>query len=79
MEQAQHGQNYIGSKNKQMSTLRQFKGLGVKLSPAVSITNMCNSVRGGESCGPKEGEIPTAIAQPGKTLGPGKSKPSNYF
>ena len=40
---------------------------------------MCNSVRGGESCGPKEGEIPTAIAQPGKTLGPGKSKPSNYF
>ena len=76
LEQAQHGQNYTCSKIKQMSTLRQFKGLGVKLSPAVSITNMSNSVRGGESCGLKEGKIPTAAAQPGKTLGPGKSKQS---
>ena len=76
LEQAQHGQNHIGSKKKQISTFRQFRELGVKLAPAVSITNMSNSVQRKESCGPKEKEIPTAVVQPGKILGPGKDKPS---
>ena len=44
LEQAQHGQNHICCKNRQMSTLWRFKGLGVKSSPAVTITNMSNSV-----------------------------------
>ena len=77
LEQAQHGQKHMGSNNKQMSTFgRHFRKLGVKLAPAVSITNMCNLVQRGESCGPKEKEIPTAVVQPGKILGPGKDKPS---
>ena len=77
LEQAQHGQKHLGSNNNQMSTFdRQFRELGVEFAPAVSITNMSGSVIRGELCGPKEREIPTAAAQPGKTLGPGKSKPS---
>ena len=67
LEQAQHGHNHIGSRNKQISTFRQFRELGIKLAPAVLITNMSNSVRGGELCCPKEGEIPTAATQRGKT------------
>ncbi|MCP3662262.1 MAG: hypothetical protein GY696_07165 [Gammaproteobacteria bacterium] len=67
LEQAKYEQNYSGSKNKQMSTLKQVKGIGVKLSPAISITNMFNSVLGGESCGLVEGEIPMAAVPPGKS------------
>ncbi|MCP3664980.1 MAG: hypothetical protein GY696_21200 [Gammaproteobacteria bacterium] len=77
LEQAQHGQKPMRSNNKQMSTFgRQFRELGIKLAPAVSITNMFNSVQSGELCDPKEREIPTAAAQPEKILGPGKSEPS---
>ena len=76
LEQAQHGQGHLGSNNnKQMSTFaRHFRKLNVRLAPAISITNMSASIQGGESCGPKEREIPVAIVQPGQTLGPGKDK-----
>ncbi len=76
LKQAQHGQGYRDSNNnKQLSTFaRHSRKLSVKLAPAISITNMSVSIQRGESCGPKEGEIPVAVLQPGQTLGPGKDK-----
>ncbi|MCP3664105.1 MAG: hypothetical protein GY696_16715 [Gammaproteobacteria bacterium] len=48
LEQAQRGQRHLGSNHNQMSTFdRQFEKLGVKLAPAVSITNMSGSIQGG--------------------------------